>query len=397
MSVLPAAPDTSGWKSQLLLPALSAQIVGYGGAAPSADEVLRGLLLRGGPLAECHENTVWLLSALRELYAPHFPTCDQLSLSLLWTLLLRACTSPREPDSDAAAAFADSWLAARGHGFENLRNCFLALHSSRAAERDVAAVGLKGESREAADWWLAPLSAFVQELRAVFQDPDEQQRCFDVLLQASCQGLQLSEEAADEEETEESSAGGAQKWASLCMLDALLAEFRGHWQREQHTATAQLLSSWVFSLDDDHAAKLRVCMQRLAADPPADADLSCLKFIQLGAAPGAGDRARAVSEAQLIAGEKAFVESIHLPLIPEGVWLDALTSEALRLAPPSAEAPLPPLPAPDPGAVVLPDQAGAATVSKAAPASGGGAGTYGRGRAISTLSSREDRSKAAEF
>jgi len=384
MSVLPAAPDTSGWKSQLLLPALSAQIVAYGGAAPSADEVLRGLLLRGGPLAECHENTVWLLSALRELYAPHFPTCDQLSLSLLWTLLLRACTSPREPDSDAAAAFADSWLAARGHGFENLRNCFLALHSSRAAERDVAAVGLKGESREAADWWLAPLSAFVQELRAVFQDPDEQQRCFDVLLQASCQGLQLSEEAADEEETEESSAGGAQKWASLCMLDALLAEFRGHWQREQHTATAQLLSSWVFSLDDDHAAKLRVCMQRLAADPPADADLSCLKFIQLGAAPGAGDRARAVSEAQLIAGEKAFVESIHLPLIPEGVWLDALTSEALRLAPPSAEAPLPPLPAPDPGAVVLPDQAGAATVSKAAPASGGGAGTYGRGRAIST-------------
>ena len=68
MSVLPAAPDTSGWKSQLLLPALSAQIVAYGGAAPSADEVLRGP--SSAAARSSSENTVWLLSALRGARAP---------------------------------------------------------------------------------------------------------------------------------------------------------------------------------------------------------------------------------------------------------------------------------------------------------------------------------------
>ena len=158
--------------------------------------------------------------------------------------------------------------------------------------------------------------------------------------------------------TEESSAGGAQKWASL-YVDAV--EFRGHWQRGS-TRRRCSCSSRVFSLDDDHAAKLRVCMQRLAADPPPT-PTSRASFIQLGAA-GRRDRARRLGGAAH-RGRKAFVESIHLPLIPEGVWLDALTPEALRLAPPRRRCRRRRRPT---GAVVLPDQAGAATVSEAAPA-----------------------------
>ena len=68
------------------------------------------------------------------------------------------------------------------------------------------------------------------------------------------------------------------------MLGALLSEFRGLWRAPQHAATAQLLSSVVFSIrEPGHAAKLRANMQWLVADPPPGECASLLFVMPAGA------------------------------------------------------------------------------------------------------------------
>ena len=308
-------PEPS-WKSRLLQEALDAQLgiwqrraAESGRPAPSADELLRMLLLRGGSLAESRDDTIWLISELRAIYGPHLPPCDQMGVAHLWLLLLQACTTPLKPKADAACERAYAWLMARGDDFVHLRETFEQLHSSgqRAGAAYAWAATGKRNAKAAEESWRAPLTMFLNNLKRLFADPEQQQRAFGTMVEACCVWLILqepeplpppkavaaalaavaeAEKAAaldlkeeEEEEEEEGDEASAQRWAALSMLGALLAEFPGFWTQEQHAATSELLSSAVFLMRNPaHATKLREDMQFLVNDPPAG-EVSNLFFV----------------------------------------------------------------------------------------------------------------------
>ena len=366
------------WKSRLLQEALDAQLALWDvrGQPLSADELLRMLLLRGGALARSREDAIWLFSELKAIYQPHLPPCDELGIAHLWLLLQQACAAPRKPAGDAACEQAVSWIAARGGAFEHTRQAFEQLHSS--ADRSLGAAAYawatggsaQSANAESENWWHTSVAEYLATLKGVFPSGEEQQRAFTVMLEACCLHLLLEEDAAtaagavlsqqpsaEPGTAAESEDGGAaaaaaaaaaeaaaspeaivaQRWATLCLLGALLTEFRGLWSASQHAATAQLLSSLAFSLANTvHAAKLRADMQWLVTDPTAEGGASLL-FVRAassqGYAPAEKRAVGAAAEAKATLATGRFPESFHLQLLAEDEWLASLTSLIHKLQP----------------------------------------------------------------
>ena len=363
-----------GWKSKLLQEALDAQLGLWDvkGLPLSADELLRMLLLRGGSLRASKDDTIWLISELRAIYQPHLPNCDEMGLSHLWLLMLQACSAPRTPDADAACEQAVAWLTVRGGSLEHLRGAFEELHSSSAVKGAAYAWAQTGKKEvgEGDDWWHTPLAKYLNIVKGLCMSAEDQQRAFSVMLEACCLWLMLDEppdavaeaeaaaaltasvptNAAEAAVAEANAAAAAtaaretaakqalsQRWAALVMLGSLLHEFRGPWSAEQHAATAELLSSLVFSIKEPtHAAKLRSDMQWLVADPP-DGHAAALLFVQPAGDPTDQTSGRkavgfaAASQSAIARG--LFCNHLHLQLLNEEEWVAALRMLTLKLAP----------------------------------------------------------------
>jgi len=346
-----------GWKSRMLQEALDAQLGIWQrrnkGLAPSADELLRILTLRGGAVPECRDHTVWLMSELRAIYQPHLPPCDEMGVSFLWLLLLQACTSPRTPSGDAACERAVAWLGSRGADYAPLREHFETLHSSAqqvGAQYAWAATGVKNKDNDSDSWWHTPLATYLYNLKRIYPEKEQQRRAFTVMLEACCLWLMLgqptdvpgSETSRDAIDVAANEGGYAtqQRWAVLCMLGALLAEYRELWTLKQHAATARLLSSLVFVYRDPKTAlKLRANMQYLVTDPPPN-EISKLSFLHnLTGNPQQFGR-RAVGVAAEIAQVYAtgrFPDHFHLQLVAENEWTEILTALVLKLQPLSTD------------------------------------------------------------
>lgn len=375
--VMAAYDPNPSWKSRLLQEALDAQLGLWDlkGTPLSADELLRMLLLRGGSLRSAQEDTMWLLSELKAIYQPHLPNIDEMGIAHVWLMLLQVCTAPRTPKADLVCEQAVAWLTARGGHLTALRGAFEELHSSSqrapGAAYAWAQTGKKGDGEDA-DWWHQTLARYLSGVKGLCPSNEEQRRAFSVMLEACCLWLMIEEPIEEVAELSKGvsvvsnaaeaaelafeqaaaaaaaaaaheaakSAASAQRWAALCMLGALLSEFRGPWSQQQHEATSQLLSSLVFSLSDArHAAKLRKDMQFLVADPPAG-QTSSLHFVQRVAesadaavAPAQRRPVGVAAEAQIAIAEGRFANHLHLRLLSEDDWLAALRMLFLKLPP----------------------------------------------------------------
>jgi len=371
-----AAP---GWKSCMLQEALDAQLGLWqrrlGGQPPSADGLLRLLTLRGGALPACRDDAIWLISELRAIYQPHLPQCDEMAISLLWLRLLQACTSPRTSTGDAACERAVAWLSTRGADYLPLREHFEALHSSRqptgtmmgaqlgaklGAKLAWATAGVTNQDNEADAWWQQPLAAYLSSLRRLYHEREQQRRAFSAMLEACCQWLMLGQPGSlpasppttaaksdtagaavtPEDLTNLTNLASAERWAALCMLQALLHEYRELWTLEQHAATASLLSSLVFVYSEPRAAlKLRAAMQYLVTDPSSGQPPKLHFLHHLVGDPNAIGR-RAVGVAAEVAhvfAQGRFPDHFHMQLLSEEEWTESFTALVLKLKPSAAE------------------------------------------------------------